>query len=290
MRVSPELRHCRTKTALAVTCTLILLFLTGCALQSRSGAQILPAGYPNDHLLVSAGWLADRLEEPDIRIVDLRPMEDYQDGHIPGAVHVAISDITETVDGVPFEVDLDEVSQTLDRIGLTSSMTVVIYDNLGMMSSARFFWTLEYLGHPDARILHGGWNQWQAGGHPADQHTPSITPTNYPLNPDSSRLVTADQVLADLDHPDVAILDARSPQEYSGEIVYAEQGGHIPGAVNLPWRTALTGGDTVSTTDDAWQQELRDPDVEHFKPPEEISAILPELSHDQRIITYCQTH
>ena len=276
----------------AILTIFLMLAALGCSDQMDTTENVLPTGYPNDGLLVSDIWLESRLEDPNLRIIDMRPAESYQNGHIPGAVNVPVGEITETVDGVPFEVDIDEVSDTLNRIGLTPEMTVVIYDNLGMMNSARFFWTLEYLGHQDVRILHGGWNQWQAGGNPTDDQTPSVSETQYPINLNPSKLVTAEQVLEALDNPNVAILDARSPQEYTGEVAYADQGGHIPGAVNLVWRDALTGGDTVYTTNDTWREELRDEDVEYFKPPAEIITLLEDLvlGEEERIITYCQTH
>ena len=271
---------------------LILLTLSGCSLLPSGAADISSTGYPNEQLLIAAERLEGRLDDPDLRIIDMRPEESYQDGHIPGAVHVPVSEITAAVDGVPFEVDLEQIAETLSEIGLTPEMTAVIYDNLGMMSSARLFWTLEYLGHQDVRILHGGWNQWQAAGLPTDSQTRSISPSQYPVDPDPARLVTAEQVLNALGDPEVVILDARSPQEYTGEVAYADRGGHIPGALNLAWRDALTGGDTVYTTDSAWREELRDQDVEYFKQPQELESLLSGLGlkEGDRIITYCQTH
>ena len=272
---------------------LFLLTISGCSLLPSATSEISSTGYPNEQLLASVDWLESRLDDPDLMIIDMRREERYQDSHIPGAVHVPVSEITAVVDGVPFELEVDQTSETLGRIGLTPARTVVIYDNLGMMNSARFFWTLEYLGHQDVRILHGGWNQWQAAGKPTDGETPAVNPSQYPVDPDSTRLVTADQVLNSLGDPGVVILDARSPQEYTGEVAYADRGGHIPGALNLAWRDALTGGDTAYTTDSAWREELRDQDVEYFKPARELETLLSNSgldSKDNRIITYCQTH
>jgi thiosulfate/3-mercaptopyruvate sulfurtransferase len=94
-----------------------------------------------------------------------------------------------------------------------------------------------------------------------------------------------------LDDPEVVILDARSPQEYTGEVSYSDRGGHIPGAINLVWLDTLTGGDTVYTTESSWQEELQDEDIEIFKSGDEIQALLNELdvSAEQQAITYCQT-
>jgi thiosulfate/3-mercaptopyruvate sulfurtransferase len=195
------------------------------------------------------------------------------------------------VEGVPFEFEMDKVQEALNRIGLQPDSPVVIYDDLGMMSSGRLFWTLEYVGHEDVRVLHGGWNAWSAAGYDTTDEAPAVTPREYPIRLDASRLVSAEELLDKLEDPNVAVVDSRSPAEYSGETALADHGGHIPGAVNLPWLDVLTGGDAVYTTQDGWSSELRDEDVERLKPAGEIQSLLDDLglSRDQEVITYCQT-
>jgi thiosulfate/3-mercaptopyruvate sulfurtransferase len=153
------------------------------------------------------------------------------------------------------------------------------------------FWTLEYVGHKDVRLLNGGWNAWLAEDHETSADTPDIASTEYPIELDSSRLVSAEEVLAQLDDPDVVIVDARSHEEYTGEVKLADRGGHIPGAVNLVWFDVLTGGDVVSTINSDWATYLKDPDVEVFEPADEIQTVLVDLGMgpDKELITYCQT-
>jgi thiosulfate/3-mercaptopyruvate sulfurtransferase len=104
-------------------------------------------------------------------------------------------------------------------------------------------------------------------------------------------LIRTEALLSKLGEPGVALVDVRSPDEYTGEIALAERGGHIPGAVNLVWLEALQGGDTVYTTNPDWQAELQDQDVELFKPADELQEMFSELGiqEGQEIITYCQT-
>jgi thiosulfate/3-mercaptopyruvate sulfurtransferase len=263
------------------------------------GVWIIPARaqtpeattYPNAELLVDVDWLTTHLDDPDLLVVDMRLASDYANGHIPGAVSVPVSRIAPTVDGIPFQFSESGVQSVLDEIGLLPDTTVILYDDLGMMDSARMFWTLEYVGHADARILNGGWNAWEAAEQPTTTDVPAIEPSEYPITLDDARLVTADQVLAMLDDPDVTIVDARSPQEYTGEVALADRGGHIPGAVNLTWLDALTGGNAVYTTDRTWAEALRDPDVEVFTSAAEIQMLLDDLNitPDKTVITYCQT-
>jgi thiosulfate/3-mercaptopyruvate sulfurtransferase len=221
----------------------------------------------------------------------MRAAKDYEMEHVPGAVNVPLGDIASTIDNIALQYDAAKVQGVLDRIGLTPGMTAVVYDDLGMLSAARMFWTLEYVGHEDVRILDGGWNAWVAESRETTADILNISPTEYPIQLDSLRLVSAEEVLARLDNPDVVIVDARSHEEYTGEVKLADHGGHIPGAVNLVWFDVLTGGDVVSTINSDWAAHLQDPDVEVFKPADEIEALLAGLgiSPDKEAITYCQT-
>lgn len=267
------------------------LILVQCG--NRSEPLDLPSSdqYMNGNVLVPPRWLEENLAREDVLVVDMRPKELYSQAHIPGAVNVPVEEITSTVEGVPFEFELEKVQEALNRIGLQPESTVVVYDDLGMMSSARMFWTLEHVGHPDVRVLHGGWNAWNAAGYDATDAEPEVTPGEYPIQLDASRLVSAEELLEKLDDPNVAIVDSRSPAEYTGEVALADRGGHIPGAVNLPWLDVLTGGDAVYTTEDGWSSELRDEDVERLLSSSEVQSLLDGLglSRDQEVITYCQT-
>jgi thiosulfate/3-mercaptopyruvate sulfurtransferase len=247
--------------------------------------------FANVDLLVDTEWLADHLADSTLRIIDMRAPRDYAEGHVPGAVNVPVDAISSTIDNISLEFDEAEVQAALNSIGLTPDMTAVIYDDLGMLNSARLFWTLEYVGHHDARVLNGGWNAWAAGGLETTTDTSEIQPTEYPLDLQPDRLITREEVLAILDDPAYVIVDARSPEEYSGEATFSDRAGHIPGAVLLNWRDALTGGDVVSVTEPNWQVELQDEDVEVFKSPAEIQALLDArgISPDTTTITYCQT-
>jgi thiosulfate/3-mercaptopyruvate sulfurtransferase len=278
------------RTALGLGLILLSSILAGCGAEPT--AEIEPSGdYPNAHLLVTTSWLVAHLGDPGVRIIDARPSEAYAQGHVPGAVHVPLDDVASTIDGIPLEFDGEKVQRTLNEIGLETDMTAVVYDNLGMMSAGRLFWTLEYVGHGDVRILNGGWNAWVAEGRETETAVPDVEATEYSIALNPSKLVSAEEVLARLDDPEVVLVDARSPQEYSGEVKLADRGGHVPGAVNLVWLDALGGGDAVTIVHSDWQAELQDDDVEVFRPADEIEALLADkgLSPEKQVITYCQT-
>jgi thiosulfate/3-mercaptopyruvate sulfurtransferase len=247
--------------------------------------------YPNGRLLVEVDWLSENLDAPDIRIIDVRSPADYQRGHVPGAVNIPVGEIASNIDGIPMEFNRQKVQSALNRIGLTPQTTAIIYDNLGMMDAARLFWTLEFVGHEDARVVNGGLNAWLDSGLQVETEQVEVEASQYPIQLDHDRLATAGEILSQLGDPDVVIIDARSPQEYTGEVKFADRGGHIPGAVNLVWLDALKGGDTVYTTDAEWRAELEDADVEVFKRAAEIQSMLDDLNitQNKEVITYCQT-
>ncbi|MFO7320277.1 MAG: sulfurtransferase [Chloroflexota bacterium] len=275
------------------TLPLFLFWLTLLVAPGALAQEATPeaGAYPNAHLLVDVGWLHARLDDPAVLIVDMRSPSAYRQAHVPGAVNVPVDAISSTIDGVAMEFDEEEVTAVLSAIGLTRERTVVIYDDLGMMNSARLFWTLELVGHPDVRIVNGGWNAWVKAGYETTGVVPDVQPTDYIIELRSDRLIDAEELLSRLGEPDLAIVDARSPGEYTGEIRLAARGGHIPGAVLFTWLDALSGGDVVYTTEPNWAEELRDEDVEIFKPASELQALLDELnlSPDQEVITYCHT-
>jgi thiosulfate/3-mercaptopyruvate sulfurtransferase len=226
-----------------------------------------------------------------VRIVDVRSAEAYAAGHIPNAVSITLEDIASTINNIPIEFDGAKVAAALEGAGITPKDTVVIYDNLGMMSAARLFWTLEYVGHEDVRVINGGWNAWVADGGASTSETPLVNPSTYPITTDPSKIADVDYILRRLEDPSVVLLDARSPEEYSGEVTFSQRGGHIPGAVNFVWLEALTGGNAVTVVDPQWQKKLTDPDVEIFKPADELERLLLDrgITRDKEIITYCQT-
>jgi thiosulfate/3-mercaptopyruvate sulfurtransferase len=231
------------------------------------------------------------MDDPAVRIVDVRSAEAYAAGHIPNAVNVTLEDIASTINNIALEFDGTKVSAALDQAGIIPETAVAIYDDLGMMSAARLFWTLEYVGHHDVRVVNGGWNAWVAEDRPVTAEVPQVTPSTYPIAPDPSKLADADYILEHLEDPSVVLMDARSPEEYTGEVAFSARGGHIPGAVNFTWLEALTGGDAATVVDPQWQQKLADPDVEVFKPADELETLLTErgITRDKEVITYCQT-
>jgi thiosulfate/3-mercaptopyruvate sulfurtransferase len=205
--------------------------------------------------LVSTEWLAAHLNDPNLRIVDVRwrsryengrgiSLDDYEGyvaGHIPGAVFAGmIADLSDPHHPVPdMLVGPEQFARVMGRLGIGNETPVVAYDNMGFpLGSARLWWALSYYGHDRVRVLDGGLRTWQAEGRAfttdgtmpkADTFTPRVRP---------GWKASKDEVLAALERPDTAIVDCLTPELYRGggeRHLWGQRPGHIPGAVNVPY-------------------------------------------------------
>jgi thiosulfate/3-mercaptopyruvate sulfurtransferase len=227
-------------------------------------------------LLAEPEDLEPLLGEPDLLIVDLCQASNYAEAHIPDAVHLEYANLLLGSKPAPGLLpDEARLSATLSAIGLTSDKKVVAYDVEGGGRACRFIWTLDALGHPASSLLNGGLFAWANEGHPLSQQPAETTPSNYSASIGNQVVVTQDYIEQHLGDAQVALLDARSPEEYAGTNIRAARGGHIPGAVNLNWL------DTIDRT-----RNYR------LLPDAELRAMIAErgLRDDQEIITYCHTH
>jgi thiosulfate/3-mercaptopyruvate sulfurtransferase len=124
--------------------------------------------------------------------------------------------------------------------GISPARPVLVYEQDSGMRAARALWLLEYLGHPDVRLLDGGFTQWRRDGRPISTDPVAPTPSDWHGTPDPSRLATWQTFTIALGKPDTVIVDTRSAAEYYGDAVRAKRGGAIPGAVHLEWKENLT--------------------------------------------------
>jgi thiosulfate/3-mercaptopyruvate sulfurtransferase len=207
------------------------------------------AEYAHPERLVTTQWLADRLGSQGLVVVESD--EDvllYDTGHLPGAVK--IDWFTELNDPVTRDyVDGAGFAALLSAKGISRDDTVVIYGDKSNWWAAYALWVFTLFGHPDVRLLDGGRAAWIAEGRPMTTDGPRRSPAEYPVVDRNDPGIRAfkDDVLAHLgDHDARPLVDVRSPQEYTGERTHmpdypqegALRGGHIPGAVSVPWARA----------------------------------------------------
>lgn len=227
-------------------------------------------------LILEPAELARNLSADNLLIVDLCKAEIYAYQHIPGAVHLEYAHIIAAEPPVMGLLPDDEqLSEVFSAIGMTKDSHVVAYDDEGGGKASRLLWTLDVIGHQGFSLLNGGLRAWLADQHPVDKARPQITLSDYQVSQSGKATVDKAYLLAHLNDPEVALLDARTPAEYRGIDMRAGRGGHIPRAVNMDWTLALDAENNG-----------------RLKLESELRALLAarDITPDKEIITYCQTH
>jgi thiosulfate/3-mercaptopyruvate sulfurtransferase len=232
-------------------------------------ADTKPAGYPRADLLIEAAELAKPAD--GLLVLDARPKEKYQAGHVPGAVWVDHDTWSKK-----FAEGQDSAVWTklIGVLGITGPETrVVIYDDNLSKDAARIWWVLRYWGVKDVRLLNGGWKAWDADGRKVEKTNNDPRAVEARLTPQSERLATKEQILAALKDKPPQLIDARSEGEFCGDAKTAKKNGAIPGALHLEW------------------SDLLDRKTGKFKSAEEMTKLLKDAGIDpgKPATTYCQS-
>lgn len=193
-----------------------------------SASPVSANGYARPELLVDAAWLNDRHQTGEIVLVAFMPLEDAEQERIPGALQIDWPEL-EVIDTTDASLDAwqESVETLIGDLGISRESDVVVYDD-GTLFAARLWWLLHWLGHERVSILNGGLAAWREAGFGTDSGPIIRTMIKHPPydgTPNNDVLAQVDEVLAGIDDPDVAIVDARTPAEYAE--------GHVPGAVNI---------------------------------------------------------
>jgi thiosulfate/3-mercaptopyruvate sulfurtransferase len=216
------------------------------------------AQYAHPEVLVETDWLAGKLSDPSIRVVEVDvDTAAYDLGHVPGAIAWAWN--TQLCDTVQRDIlPRPQLEALLSKSGITPQTTIVLYGDNNNWFAAWAFWQLKIYGHRDVRILNGGRKKWLAEGRELTQETPSYPAAQYQAQePDLSLRAFLPQVQEAVRNHAAALVDVRSPQEFTGEILAppglpetCQRGGHIPGARSVPWGKACNDDGTFKSFDD----------------------------------------
>ena len=247
-------------------------------------------------ILVETDWLADHLDDPAIRIVDMRgyvrstPLgagheeahylgapEEYAAGHIAGAVYLDWTrDIIDPHDPVAVQIAPPEVfAAAMAQAGIGDETLVIAYDaHPASQFATRLWWALRYYGHDRAAILNGGLAKWQRDGYPLTPDVPTVPLAHFTPRPRPALRATAADVLAQVQHPQpqTILLDARDAAQYSGQKRRDDgRAGRIPGALNFP------------------RELLIDPASGTFFANDHLHAAFSSagIADDEHVITYC---
>jgi len=235
--------------------------------------------YAHPEVLVDTRWVAEQFNAPKVRIIEIGyDLSNYNSGHIPGAVGWGWS----TDFQHPIRKDLPDrngMDKLLARSGIENDSTIVVYGTRRNGYATFAFWLLKIYGHDDVRVMNGNREKWIAEGRPQTAEIPNFTPSGYiTKEPDWSIRALRDRVLDSIGNPECILVDVRTPEEYHGELwdmwkyqaEASQRGGHIPGAVNIPWDMTIKEDGT-------------------FKSIEELQAMYTTkgVTSDKEAISYC---
>lgn len=216
------------------------------------------AQYAHPEVLVETGWLAGKLSDPSIRTVEVDvDTAAYGLGHIPGAIAWAWN--TQLCDTLRRDILPENALEALlSKSGIGPETTVVLYGDNNNWFAAWAFWQLKIYGHKDVRILNGGRKKWLSESRELTQENPSYPAAEYHAQaPDLSLRAFLPQVQEAVWNHAASLVDVRSPQEFTGEILAppglpetCQRGGHIPGARNVPWGKACNEDGTFKSFDE----------------------------------------
>jgi thiosulfate/3-mercaptopyruvate sulfurtransferase len=210
-------------------------------------------------VLVTTDWLAEHSADAGLVVAEVDENPDlYDESHIPGSVklhwrddlqHKLIRDV----------VPKDEFERLMGERGIANDTTIVLYGDKNNWFAAYAYWYLKIYGHEDVRLLDGGRQKWIEEGRELTTEPTSTTPATYvATDRNESIRIRRGEIHAGLGDPTIALVDVRSPQEYSGELMappgYEQEGasrtGHIPGAQSIPWATAVRDDGTFKSIDE----------------------------------------
>ena len=247
---------------------------------TETASSMSSAGYVHPEVLVDTAWVAEHLNDSKVRLIEAD--EDvllYEVGHIPGAVkldwHVDVQDkVTRDF------INQQGFEQLMSRYGVANDTTIVLFGDKNNWYACYAFWLFSMYGQKNMKIMNGGRAKWEAEKREYTKDVPHFEQTNYHAQAaDESIRAFRDDVASGLKNPDRRLIDVRSPQEYSGELLHmvnypqegAQRGGHIPGAKSIPWATAANADGT-------------------FKSAEELRQIYggKDITPDKEVISYCR--
>ncbi|MBV9579575.1 MAG: sulfurtransferase [Chloroflexi bacterium] len=234
-------------------------------------------GYANPAALVSTQWVADHLNDPNVRLIEVDvDTSAYGQGHIQGAVGVNWT----TQLGDPIRRDIptkEDWAKLLGQSGVGPNTQVIFYGDNNNWFAAFAYWVSKIYGHQNSALMNGGRKKWELENRPLTTDAPSAAATNYPVHEADLKYRASLQDVLNRSGQ-TALVDVRSPAEFSGEVIAppgmsetAQRAGHVPGAQNIPWAQAANEDGT-------------------FKSPEELKALYGNkgVTADKDVIAYCR--
>ncbi len=253
--------------------------------------------YAHPETLVSTDWVADHATDATVRVVEVDvDTEEYDKGHVPGALGWSWK--TQLCDTVRRDIiPKDQFEKLMADSGISNDTAVVLYGDNNNWFAAWAMWQMKVYGHDDVRVMNGGRKKWIEEGRTLTTDAPSYEPATYQAkDPDNSIRAFLTEVQRAVEDEAVELVDVRSPQEFSGEVLSppglpetCQRGGHIPGASSIPWAKACNEDGTFKTRDEL-STLYRDAGITGDKPIIAYCRIGERSSHSWYVLKYLIGH
>lgn len=236
--------------------------------------------------VVTTDTVSEALAEGAI-LWDVRETDAYAEAHIPGAVNVGIRVCSKLRTPMNWDyVSIESITSRLGEWGIDPGREIVVYGDKGSACPYFIQVSLELIGAHSAHVYHGGIDDWRAAGLPLTSDVSKLPPLTLALEEQPGVLVTTEEVTAAIGRSDVQILDVRSPKEFAGQDIRALRGGHVPGAINIPYEQNWVDPAALI-------KSMADPAASRdgfaLKSTEELRTVYETLDPDRETIIYCQS-
>src|SRR5207248_5883102 len=217
---------------------------------------------------------------------DVRAADAYAKGHITGAISIGDAAKVLRDENTEDFIATDGIEKILGGAGLDPNREIIVYGSRGTWHPYFGLYTLQYFGGTNVRVYHEGIEDWAAAGRPISRDAAQLAPVVLKLEINPAVAVTTKEMVAQLNDPNVQILDVRTPQEFIGEDIRAIRGGHIPGAINIPYEHNWIDPETPAKL--ARKQVTNNAGMS-LKPAEDLKRLYSRLDPSKETIVYCQS-
>jgi thiosulfate/3-mercaptopyruvate sulfurtransferase len=247
-------------------------------------AGLALAGTAEKHLIVDTAYVADA-QKRGVLLWDVRSADEYRKGHIPGALNIGSIGSALRYEHNEDYLPTPQIEKILGDAGIDPTREIIVYGDKADPFVYFGLFTVQYFGGNRATIYHGGIDDWRAAKKDLNTEPLKHTPVALKLKPRPELTVATEEIVSKLSS-NVQIIDVRSPKEFSGEDIRAIRGGHIPGAVNIPFQKNWIDPDTPAKLA---KKEVANKDGMGLKSPDQLKMLYAKLDPDKETIVYCHS-
>lgn len=242
-------------------------------------------GLASAQVIVDVAYVQEALKR-NVQVWDVRGDKDFAKGHLPGALTVGdAASVLRDANAEDF-LSTEEVAKVLGAGGIDPAKETIVYGARGTWNIYFGRYALRYFGGSKVSVFHEGFEGWQAAGLPVATGTAQLAPIKLTLKANPALAVSTQEVLDRLGRPDVQIVDARTPKEFAGADIRALRGGHIPGAVNIPYEMNWSDPETLQKLA---RKQVADSRGMSLKQADELKALYARLDPSKETVVYCQS-